>query len=421
MKPKQSQDDQSPATTPRVYILDTTLRDGEQAPGFHLNTAAKLRIARQLERLGVDVIDAGFPSQSAGDFDACRRIAREIRGVTVTALARADRDEIDSAWSSIRDAAKPQLHVVIPASNLHIERKLGMTRPEVLAKGREMVGYARSLCDLVEYSAEDAGRAELDYLVECVEAMIAAGASVINLPDTTGYCLPTEYGEIVSHVMKHARGADKVMFSVHCHDDLGLATANAKAGLIAGARRVECTINGIGERAGNTALEEIVMLLKVRKERLGFDCGVDTTEIMRTSRLVSELTGTPVQPNKAVVGANAFSHAGAIQQEGVLKDASSYEIMHPEDVGLAESRIVLTARSSRSAFKHRLGRLGLELGAPVEEAAWAEFQRLAETRREVTDGDLRKIVEAAQTNGHVHPDAPDDSHVADALRHLIFG
>ncbi len=284
-----------------------------------------------------------------------------------------------------------------------------------------MVAYARSLCDRVEYSAEDAGRAEPDYLVESVEAMIAAGATVINLPDTTGYCLPTEYGQLVQHVMKHARGSEKVMFSVHCHNDLGLATANAIAGLLAGARRVECTINGIGERAGNTALEEIVMVLKVRKEPLGLETAVDTTEIVHTSRLVSELTGTPVQPNKAVVGANAFSHAGAIQQEGVLKERASYEIMRPEDVGLAESRIVLTARSSRSAFRHRLQKLGLTLNDQVEEAAWSGFQRLAENRREVTDADLRKLVAAVQTNGHQVPDDPDDSHVADALRHLLFG
>ncbi len=421
MKPNSSQEPKPTAEAHRVFILDTTLRDGEQAPGFHLNTAAKLRIARQLERLGVDVIDAGFPSQSAGDFDACRRIAREIRGVTVTALARADKEEIDAAWSAIKDAAVPQLHVVVPVSDLHIERKLGTTRQEVLSRGREMVAYARSLCDRVQYSAEDAGRADLDYLVESVEAMIAAGATVINLPDTTGYCVPSEYGELVAHVIGHARGAGKVLLSVHCHDDLGLATANAKAGLLAGARRVECTVNGIGERAGNTALEEIVMLLKVRGERLGLESAVDTTEIMRTSRLVSELTGTPVQPNKAVVGANAFSHAGAIQQEGVLKERASYEIMSPAEVGLAESRIVLTARSSRSAFRHRLGRLGLKPNREAEEAAWHAFQRLAETRREVTDADLRKLVAALDVNGHALPDAPDDSDVADALRHLIFG
>ncbi len=406
----------------RVFIFDTTLRDGEQSPGFHLNTTSKLRIARQLEKLGVDVVEAGFPSLSAAEFDACRRIAREVRGVTVTALARADKDEIDTLWSAIKDAQSPQIHVVLPVSDLHIERKLGMTRAEVLAKGKEMIAYARSLCDAVQYSGEDAGRADLDYLVESVEAMIGAGATVVNLPDTAGYCLPTEYGEMVAHVIKHARGADRVLVSVHCHNDLGLATANSKAGLMAGARRVECTVNGIGERAGNTSLEEIVMLMKVRKERLGFECGVDTTEITRTSRLVAELTGTPVQPNKAVVGANAFAHGGAMQQDGVLKARASYEIMRPEDVGLAESRIALTARSGRSAFRHRLARLGMKPTPAVEDAAWDRFQRLAETRREVTDADLRSIMAAVDGNGHGQPaDSTDDAHVADTLRHMIFG
>jgi len=368
------------------------------------------------------VVEAGFPSLSAAEFDACRRIAREVRGVTVTALARADRDEIDTVWSAIKDAQSPQIHVVLPVSDLHIERKLGMTRAEVLAKGKEMIAYARSLCDAVQYSGEDAGRADLDYLVESVEAMIAAGATVINLPDTAGYCLPTEFGEIVAHVIKHARGADRVLVSVHCHNDLGLATANSKAGLMAGARRVECTVNGIGERAGNTSLEEIVMLMKVRKERLGFECAVDSTEITRTSRLVAELTGTPVQPNKAVVGANAFAHGGAMQQDGVLKARASYEIMRPEDVGLAESRIALTARSGRSAFRHRLARLGMKPTHAVEDAAWDRFQRLAETRREVTDADLRSIMSAVDGNGHGQAaEGTDDAHVADALRHMIFG
>ena len=404
----------------RVFILDTTLRDGEQSPGFHLNATSKLRIARQLQKLGVDVIEAGFPSSSAGEFDACRRIAREVRGVGVTALARADRDEIDTVWRAIRDAESPQIHVVVPVSDLHIERKLGKTRSEVLAMGVEAIAYARSLCENVQYSAEDAGRADIDYLVESVEAMIAAGANVINIPDTAGYCIPSEFGEIVEQVISRARGASGVLFSVHCHNDLGLATANAKAGIMAGARRVECTVNGIGERAGNTSLEEIVMLLRVRRARLGFETGVNTTEITRTSRLVAELTGTPVQPNKAVVGANAFAHAAAMQQDGVLKDRSSYEIMKPEDVGLGESRLVLTARSSRGAFRHRLAKLGLKSAThAAEDAAWERFQEVAGTKKEVTDDDLQQIVAAAQTGSK--PARRDDNHVADALQHLIFG
>jgi len=295
------------ANPDRVFIFDTTLRDGEQSPGFHLDANSKLRIARQLEKLGVDVIEAGFPISSPGDFEACRRIAREIRGPMVTALARAVKEDIDAVWGAIKDAENPQIHIVLSVSDVHINRKLGMTREQVLRRGAEMVAYARSLCENVQYSPEDAGRADPDYLIETVETMIAAGANVINIPDTTGYCLPYEFGEIVRRTINEARGSEKALFSVHCHNDLGLAVANTLAAVSAGARRVECTINGIGERAGNTSLEEIVMLLKVRQSKLGLECGVDTTQITRTSRLVSELTGTPVQPNKAVVGANAFA------------------------------------------------------------------------------------------------------------------
>jgi 2-isopropylmalate synthase len=417
------------ASPDRVFIFDTTLRDGEQSPGFHLDSNSKLRIARQLEKLGVDVIEAGFPISSPGDFEACRRIAREIRGATVTALARAVRDDIDAVWGAIKDAEDPQIHIVLSASDVHIQRKLGMTREQVLQRGREMVEYARFLCDKVEYSPEDAGRADPDYLIETVEAMIAAGANVINIPDTTGYCLPYEFGELVRRVINEARGSEKALFSVHCHNDLGLAVANTLAALAAGARRVECTINGIGERAGNTSLEEVVMLLKVRQAKLGLECGIETTEITRTSRLVSELTGTPVQPNKAVVGANAFAHASGIHQDGVLKDRLNYEIMKPEDVGLADSKIVLTARSGRHAFHHRLNRLGITIAdASKADAAWQRFLQLADTKKEVTDEDLRKIAAMSESNGHEgngHPPVTDQlhdhNHVADTLRHLIFG
>jgi 2-isopropylmalate synthase len=423
----------------RVFIFDTTLRDGEQSPGFHLDANSKLRIARQLEKLGVDVIEAGFPISSPGDFEACRRIAREIRGATVTALARAVREDIDAVWGAIKEAETPQIHIVLSVSDVHIDRKLGMTREQVLKRGAEMVSYARSLCDRVQYSPEDAGRADPDYLVETVEKMIAAGATVINIPDTTGYCLPNEFGEIVRRAMTEARGSENALFSVHCHNDLGLAVANTMAALEAGARRVECTINGIGERAGNTSLEEIVMLLNVRQAKLGLECGVNTKEITRASRLVAELTGTPVQPNKAVVGANAFAHASGIHQDGVLKDRLNYEIMKPEDVGLSDSRIVLTARSGRHAFHHRLGRLGITLPDGKVEGAWQRFLQVADTKKEVSDEDLRKIAAASvepnghetnggETNGHEtngHPPVTDQlhdhNHVADTLRHLIFG
>ena len=410
-------------TPDRVYIFDTTLRDGEQSPGFHLDANSKLRIARQLERLGVDVIEAGFPITSPGDFEACRRIAREIRGVGVAALARAVREDIDTAWAAIKEAEMPQIHIVLSVSDIHIDRKLRMTRAQVLRRGAEMVAYARSLCATVQYSPEDAGRADPDYLLETVETMIAAGASVINIPDTTGYCLPGEFGDLVGRLVNSASGAERTLFSVHCHNDLGLATANALAAISAGARRVECTVNGIGERAGNTSLEEIVMLLRVRQARLGLECGIDTKEITRTSRLVAELTGTPVQPNKAVVGANAFAHAAGIHQDGVLKDRLNYEIMKPEDVGLSDSRIVLTAASGHHAFHHRLERLGIALAEGQAEVAWQRFKQVADTKREVSDEDLRKIVAATETN--VHPEFSDQSnehnHVADTLRHLIFG
>jgi 2-isopropylmalate synthase len=413
----------------RVFIFDTTLRDGEQSPGFHLDANSKLRIARQLEKLGVDVIEAGFPISSPGDFESCRRIAREIRGATVTALARAVREDIDAVWAAIKEAETPQIHIVLSVSDVHIERKLGLTRQEVLKRGAEAVAYARSLCGNVQYSPEDAGRADVEYLIETVETMIAAGATVINIPDTTGYCLPHEFGGLVHRVITEARGSDKALFSVHCHNDLGLAVANTLAAIEAGARRVECTINGIGERAGNTSLEEIVMLLKVRQSKLGFECAVDTTQITRTSRLVSELTGTPVQPNKAVVGANAFAHASGIHQDGVLKDRLNYEIMKPEDVGLSDSRIVLTARSGRHAFRHRLDRLGIELPDSKVDAAWQRFLQVADTKKEVTDEDLRKIAAMTENGngneGNGHPPVTDQlhdhNHVADTLRHLIFG
>jgi 2-isopropylmalate synthase len=405
----------------RVYIFDTTLRDGEQSPGFHLDANSKVRLARQLERLGVDVIEAGFPVTSKVDFEACRRIAREVRGTGIAALARAVREDVDIAWAAIKEAERPQLHIVLSVSDIHIERKLRMTRSQVLERGREMVAYARSLCESVQYSPEDAGRADPDYLLETVETMIEAGATVINIPDTTGYCLPGEFGDLVRRLITEARGSEKTLFSVHCHNDLGLATANALAAIGAGARRVECTVNGIGERAGNTSLEEIVMLLRVRQAQLGLECGIDAKEITRTSRLVAELTGTPVQPNKAVVGANAFAHASGIHQDGVLKDRLNYEIMKPEDVGLADSRIVLTSASGHHAFQHRLARLGISLPDALAEAAWLRFKQVADTKREVSDEDLKKIVASTEISGHQAAGDTTYNHVADTLRHLIFG
>lgn len=379
----------------RVFIFDTTLRDGEQSPGFGLDHDAKLRVARQLEVLGVDVIEAGFPISSPGDFEACREIAREIREPVITALARAVRKDIDAVWGAIQDAERPQIHIVLSVSDIHIERKLGLSREQVLQRGVKAVEYARSLCDEVEYSPEDAGRSDPDYLVETVERVIDAGATTINIPDTTGYCLPGEFGGLIRYVVQNVRNADQAIFSVHCHNDLGLATANSMAGLENGARRVECTVNGIGERAGNTALEEIAMLLAVRQPLLGLETGIDTSQIVPTSQLLTALTGVQVQPNKAVVGANAFAHASGIHQDGVLKDRLNYEIMRPEDVGWDDNRIVLTARSGRHAFRHRLGRLGLEVPPDRLDHAWEEFLRVADHRKVVTDADLHELFSAA--------------------------
>jgi 2-isopropylmalate synthase len=376
----------------RVYVFDTTLRDGEQSPGFALDGEAKLLFAKQLELLGVDVIEAGFPISSPGDFEACRQIASEVRGPMITALARAVRTDIEAVWGAIKEAERPQIHIVLSASDIHIQRKLGLSRAEVTRRGVEAVGFARSLCAEVEYSPEDAGRADRDYLVETVEAMLDAGATAINIPDTTGYCLPQEFGGLIEYVISNVRHPERAIFSVHCHNDLGLATANSMAGITGGARRVECTINGIGERAGNTSLEEIVMLLKVRQASLGLEHAIDTTQIVPTSRMLAELTGVGVQPNKAIVGANAFAHASGIHQDGVLKDRLNYEIMKPEDVGLADNRIVLTARSGRHAFRHRLKMLGLAIPEDRMQEAWAGFLRLADARKEVTDADLRQLM-----------------------------
>jgi 2-isopropylmalate synthase len=375
----------------RVYIFDTTLRDGEQSPGFALDGEAKLRLAKQLERLGVDVIEAGFPISSPGDFEACQRIAREVSGPMVTALARAVEADIDAVWGAVKEAGRPQIHIVLSVSDIHIQRQLGKTREQVLKIGEEAVTYARGLCDQIEYSAMDAGRADRDYLVETVERMIDAGATTVNIPDTTGYCLPDEFGGLIDYVVKHVRHPERAIISVHCHNDLGLGTANTMAAIRAGARRAEVTINGIGERAGNTALEEVVMLLQVRQAALGLECAVDTTQIVPTSRLLAELTGVGVQPNKAIVGANAFAHASGIHQDGVLKDRLNYEIMRPEDVGLDTNRIVLTARSGRHAFKYRLRALEIEVPESHFDLAWEQFLRLADQKKEVSDEDLLEL------------------------------
>ena len=380
----------------QVYIFDTTLRDGEQSPGASLNPDQKFQIACQLARLGVDVIEAGFPLSSPGDFEAVRRIARQVQGPMITALARAARPDIDAVWQAVRDAERNQIHMVLSVSDIHIERKLRSNRTDVLTRGTQAVAYARSLCDQVEYSPEDAGRADPEYLYETLESVIDAGATVVNIPDTTGYTLPNEFGALIASIRANVRNIDRALISVHCHNDLGLSTANSVAAVLNGARRVECTINGIGERAGNASLEEVVMILRTREKSLGLRTNIDTTRLADVSALVAQETGIPVQPNKAVVGANAFAHASGIHQDGVLKDKLNYEIMRPEEVGMGESRIVLSPRSGRHAFQFRLAELGFHLPEAAFARAWEQFLDLADRKKDILDRDLEEIVRGTQ-------------------------
>ena len=380
----------------RVYIFDTTLRDGEQSPGASLNPDQKFDIACQLARLGVDVVEAGFPLSSPGDFEAVQRIARQVQGPMITALARAARPDIDAVWQAVRDADRKQIHMVLSVSDIHIERKLRSNRKDVLSRGTQAVAYARSLCDEVEYSPEDAGRADPEYLYETLEAVIDAGATVVNIPDTTGYTLPNEFGALIASIRANVRNIDRALISVHCHNDLGLSTANSVAAVLNGARRVECTINGIGERAGNASLEEVVMILRTREKSLGLHTNVDTTRLADVSALVAQETGIPVQPNKAIVGSNAFAHASGIHQDGVLKDKLNYEIMRPEDVGMGESRIVLSPRSGRHAFQFRLAELGYHLPEAAFARAWDQFLELADRKKDILDRDLDEIVRTTQ-------------------------
>ena len=380
----------------RVYIFDTTLRDGEQSPGASLNPDQKFQIACQLARLGVDVIEAGFPLSSPGDFEAVQRIARQVQGPMITALARAARPDIDAVWQAVRDAERNQIHMVLSVSDIHIERKLRSNRTDVLTRGTQAVAYARSLCDQVEYSPEDAGRADPEYLYETLESVIDAGATVVNIPDTTGYTLPNEFGALIASIRANVRNIDRALISVHCHNDLGLSTANSVAAVLNGARRVECTINGIGERAGNASLEEVVMILRTREKSLGLRTNIDTTRLADVSALVAQETGIPVQPNKAVVGAHAFAHASGIHQDGVLKDKLNYEIMRPEEVGMGESRIVLSPRSGRHAFQFRLAELGFHLPEAAFARAWEQFLDLADRKKDILDRDLEAIVRSTQ-------------------------
>lgn len=375
----------------RIILFDTTLRDGEQSPGASLNADEKLEIALQLARLGVDVIEAGFPAASQGDFDAVSNIAKKVQGPSICGLARTKKEDILRCYQAVSYSNKPRIHTFIATSDIHLEYKLQKSRKEVLQIATDMVGYARSLCEDIEFSAEDAGRSDPEYLYEILEAVIAAGATTLNIPDTVGYTTPDEFGALIAGIKKNVRNIDKAIISVHCHNDLGLAVANSLAAAQNGARQIECTINGIGERAGNASLEELVMIFRTRKN-LGFMTGVDTTHIYRTSRLVSNLTSMLVQPNKAIVGANAFAHESGIHQHGMLKNRLTYEIMNAADIGLTANNIVLGKLSGRHAFRSKLEELGYSLVDEELDKAFEKFKALADKKKNITDWDVESIV-----------------------------
>jgi 2-isopropylmalate synthase len=389
-----------------VRIFDTTLRDGEQSPGATMTSGEKLEVARTLARLGVDVIEAGFPAASPDDLGAVRTISERIRGPIICGLARASRSDIDKAWEAVRPAARPRIHTFLATSELHMQHKLRMTRAEVLARVAGMVAYAKSLCGDVEFSPEDAGRSDPAFLHEVLAHAIRAGATTLNIPDTVGYTTPDEFGALIRGIRENVAGVDAVTLSVHCHDDLGLATANTLAGLVAGARQAEVTINGIGERAGNTSLEEIVMTLQTRAARLGLRTGVDATQLVRASRLVSTVTGMSVQANKAIVGANAFAHESGIHQDGMLKHESTYEIMRPESVGAAQTRLVLGKHSGRAALSSRLSELGYSFDDAALDRVFARFKTLADRRKSVADADLEALVLDEAKPPEEPPEAP---------------
>ena len=376
----------------RVLIFDTTLRDGEQSPGCSMTQPEKLRMAKALAELGVDVIEAGFPIASRGDWEAVHEIAREVRGPIIAGLARCNREDIDKAWSAVRVAARPRIHVFLATSAIHREHKLGMAKEEIIHSAVEGVKYARSLCEDIEFSPEDASRTEPEFLREVVEAVIAAGATTINIPDTVGYTVPEEFYEVFSYLKQNVRGAEHVTFSVHCHNDLGLAVANSLAAIRGGARQVECTINGIGERAGNASLEELTMALKVREGIYGLHTGIDGKRLFPTSRLLSSITGMPIPRNKAIVGENAFAHESGIHQHGMLKHHSTYEIMRPHDVGMSRTNLVLGKHSGRAALRERIKELGFDLSDTELTRVFNDFKALADKKKELFDGDIEALV-----------------------------
>ena len=379
----------------KIKIFDTTLRDGEQVPGCKLETKEKLKIAEKLDSLGVDIIEAGFPVSSPGDFKSVVEISKVVKNASVCGLTRAVKNDIDVAVDALKYAKKPRLHTGIGTSKSHILHKFNSTPEKILERAVEAVKYSKKFIEDVEFYAEDAGRTDNDFLALICEKVIDAGATVINIPDTTGYCLPYEYGEKISFLVNNVKNIDKAIISCHCHNDLGLATANSIQGVISGARQIECTINGIGERAGNTSLEEVVMILKQHDE-LSLDTNINTKLLLETSQMVSELMGMVVQPNKAIVGANAFAHSSGIHQDGVIKKRETYEIIDPNDVGVNESSIVLTARSGRAALAYRAKNIGFDLTKIQLDKVYSQFLEFADKNKEVTDSDLPNIIQLAK-------------------------
>ncbi len=376
----------------KIRIFDTSLRDGEQSPGATMNLDEKIRIARQLERLNVDVIEAGFPNSSPGDFESVRRVAQEIKGPQIAGLARTTPADIDRAWEALRYARNPLIHIFIATSDIHLTHKLRKSREEVLEEAGQAVARARRYTEQVEFSAEDATRSDPDYLARVIEAAIEAGATIVNIPDTVGYTTPTEYGKLICGLQQKVKNIHRAIISVHCHNDLGMAVANSLTAVENGARQVECTINGIGERAGNASLEEVVMALKTRQDFFSHQVGVVTEQIYPTSRLLSSITGIAVPPNKAIVGSNAFAHEAGIHQDGVLKEKTTYEIMRPESVGISQSTLVLGKHSGRHAFREKIQGLGYELSDAHLNLAFQRFKELADKKKQVFDEDLEAII-----------------------------
>jgi 2-isopropylmalate synthase len=383
----------------RLVIFDTTLRDGEQSPGASMNLAEKLEVAHALADLGVDVIEAGFPIASPGDFESVQAIARQVEGPTICGLARCGAADIDRAWEALKDSPRPRIHVFLATSAIHREFKLKMAKEEILARAIEGVQRAKGHCDDVEFSPEDAARTELDFLAEVVERAIEAGATTVNIPDTVGYAVPSQYAAAIAHLKKNVRNIDKAVISVHCHNDLGMAVANSLAAVVEGARQIECTINGLGERAGNAALEEIVMAVRTRGDFFGLTTGINTKRLYQTSRLVSHVTGIQVQRNKAVVGQNAFAHEAGIHQDGLLKERTTYEIMNPQEVGLPQTELVLGKHSGRHALRQRVFDLGYHLDETQLQKVFDGFKLLADRKKVIYDADIEALAEAQIHSG----------------------